>query len=605
MATVMTRQAIAKFPKHLSRIILKQPCQLHIQTSISATRKLHISSVRCSGESSKPLGVIDPEDEENIVRSPWNDVEIPEMNLADYVWQDVHKIPESMALVCGMTGRSYTYEMAHGMSKKFGSALLRLGANKGDVLGMVVPNIPEFPIAFLGAAGVGVTLTTMNPSYRPEEIARQFEISQARYVLTIGLFLQNVKQACDIYGNIEKIIVLGMEDTPSDCVSFVEMLIADDGSLYDQDRSCDPHKEICALPFSSGTTGPPKGVCLSHYNLVANAAQASHPDVAYTIKHSSQTGDQEVTVAVLPFFHIFAMETIMIYGLRYGCKIVTLPKFEPETYIKALVTYKPTILHLVPPVMSFLAKSPTVKSDHLASVKYVNGGAAPFGPTLIESFMDKAEPQGVKYLEGYGMTEASPVALMQPREGAIVGSCGYPLPNTLAKIVDMETGEALGPGMEGELCISGPQVMLGFYRNKKATRKTIVDGWLKTGDLAKYGDRKQFIIVDRIKELIKVKGKRVAGSELEDLIRGHSGVVDVAVVGVPDEMAGELPRAYIIRKNRNVMEQSIIDYVAENVAPHKKLGAGVMFVESLPKNSTGKTLRRELKAQVFKGSFGY
>jgi len=604
MATVLTRQAITKIPKYFSRLILNQSCHLHVQTSVGAARNLHTSSRRHHGKSSKPLGVIEPEDEANIVRSPWNDVEIPEINLADYVWQDVHKIPDNVALVCGMTGRSYTYGMAHGMAKQFGSALLRLGAKKGDVLGMVVPNIPEFPIAFLGAAGVGVTLTTMNPSYRPEEIARQFEISQARYVLTIGLFLQNVKQACDIYGNIEKIIVLGMEDTPADCASFVDMLVGDDGSLYDQDRSCDPHREICVLPFSSGTTGPPKGVCLTHYNLVANAAQASHPDVAYT-NHAAETGEQEVTVAVLPFFHIFAMETIMIYGLRYGCKIVTLPKFEPEMFIKALVTYKPTILHLVPPVMSFLAKSPTVKSDQLASVKFVNGGAAPFGPTLIESFMEKVKAHGTKFIEGYGLTEASPVALMQPKEGAIVGSCGYPLPNTMVKIIDMETGEALGPGKEGELCISGPQVMMGYYRNKKTTRKTIVDGWLKTGDVAKYGERKQFIIVDRLKELVKVKGFQVAPSELEDLLRGHPGVIDVAVVGVPDERAGELPRAYVIRKNRNVMEQSIIDFVAENVAPHKKLGAGVMFVESLPKNQTGKTLRRELKAQVFKGSFGY
>ena len=158
---------------------------------------------------------------------------------------------------------------------------------------------------------------------------------------------------------------------------------------------------------------------------------------------------------------------------------------------------------------------------------------------------------------------------------------------------------------DGELCVAGPQIMKGYYRNEKATRKTVIDGWLHTGDIARYTDDKQFFIVDRLKELIKVKGLQVAPSELEDLIRRHPGVNDVAVVGVPDERAGELPRAYVVRKNRNVTEQSIVDFVAERVAPHKKLGAGVMFVETLPKNQTGKILRRELKAQVFKGSFGY
>ena len=175
----------------------------------------------------------------------------------------------------------------------------------------------------------------------------------------------------------------------------------------------------------------------------------------------------------------------------------------------------------------------------------------------------------------------------------------------LLQVVDLDSGKALGPEMSGELCVAGPQVMKGYHNNKKATERTIVDGWLHTGDIAKYDSTGQFYIVDRLKELIKVKGLQVAPSELEDLIRRHPGVNDVAVVGVPDERAGELPRAYVVRSNRNVLEQSIIDFVAENVAPHKKLGAGVMFVETLPKNQTGKILRRELKAQVFKGSFGY
>jgi len=547
---------------------------------------------------------IPPEEEKFIKRGIVPDVEIPECNMVDYVWKDVHKWPEHTALVCGLTGRQYTYEMAHSMSKKFGSAMLRLGAKKGDVLGMVVPNIPEFPIGFLGAVGVGMTITTMNPTYRPEEIARQLENSGAKYIMTIGLFLQNIRQACEIYGGIEKIIVLGMEEKPADCLSFIEMLIYDDGSLYNTREAIDPHEDLAALPYSSGTTGPPKGVSLTHYNFCANMAQLTAPGMNDLSPCNPEEGHQEISIALLPFFHIYAMTTVMCLGLNYGAKLVTLPKFEPETYLKALQQYKPSCLAMVPPLVSFLATHPMVKSSYLSSVTTMTGGASSFGPALIEKFMDKC-PNKVEFREGFGMTESTPVVILQPGQNKILGSCGYPIPNTIAKIIDLETGAALGPMQDGELCVAGPQVMKGYYNNDKATKKTIIKGWLHTGDIARYDENGQFYIVDRLKELIKVKGLQVAPSELEDLIRRHPGVNDVAVVGVPDERAGELPRAYVVRKNRNVSEQSIIDYVAERAAPHKKLGAGVMFVETLPKNQTGKVLRRELKAQVFKGSFGY
>lgn len=573
-------------------------------TSSSSSRGLHTSRPLAYKGQAKPVGKILPEEEKYIVRSPLSDVVIPESNLADFVWQDIQQHADLPALVCGMTGRSYTYGMAYGMSRKFGSALLRAGATKGDVMGVVLPNIPEFPIAFLGAVGVGVTVTTMNPTYRPEEIARQLENSGASFVITIEMFLQNIKQACGIYNKIKKIIIIGGSEPPEGCASFAEMIVGDDGALYGQNRSCDPHKDIVALPYSSGTTGPPKGVCLSHFNLVANLCQVMHPGLL-PLRDMKDTGVQESTIAVLPFFHIYAMELVMLYSMRRGYKIVTLPKFEPETYIKALTTYRPTFLNLVPPLVSFLATNPVVKSAHLNSVSLVTGGAAPFGPALIEKFMEKVHPHKIQFQEGFGMTESSPLTHIQPMEGALLGACGRPVSNTMAKIVDIDTGVALGPGEQGELCVSGPQVMMGYYRNPAATEKTIVDDWLLTGDIAVYDETLQFTIVDRLKELIKVKGLQVAPSELEDLIRRHPGVLDVAVVGVPDERSGELPRAYVIRKNRNVSEQSIVDYVADRVAPHKKLGAGVMFVETLPKNQTGKILRRELKAQVFKGSFGY
>ena len=254
---------------------------------------------------------------------------------------------------------------------------------------------------------------------RPEEIARQLENSGAKYILTIGLFLPNIRQACEIYGGIKKIIVLGMEDKPADCESFIDMLIYDDGSLYDQDRNFNVHvsdcekeyahniflifvhffqEDIVVLPYSSGTTGPPKGVALTHFNMTSNIAQLQHPEV--TMMEETRGDVQEITVAVLPFFHIYAMNTIMTIGLQIGAKVVTLPKFEPEAYIKALQTYKPTWLNLVPPLVSFLSTNPAVKSSHLSTIHAVTGGAAPFGPALIEKFMEKCAPNVVKFREG-------------------------------------------------------------------------------------------------------------------------------------------------------------------------------------------------------------
>jgi len=581
-------------------------CVRASQVCCATTRSLTTSrSLQYEGSHS-PLGLIDEGDEKYIIRSPYPDVTIPECNVADFVWKDAASYPDEPALVCGMTGRQYTYEMAQQMSVKFGSALRRLGAQKGDVVAMILPNLPEFPIAFLGAVGAGLTVTTINPTYTAEEVGRQMDNSGAKYALTIGLFLDTIRQAAANveHTKIDEIIVLGMEETPDDCKSFMSLMIVDDGTKYrTEGEECDPHNEVCVMPYSSGTTGPPKGVCLSHFNIVANATQACSPDVS-DVKATVLTGQQETTLAVLPFFHIYAMTTIMIMGLHLGLKIVTVPKFDPAMYINALITYKPTLLNLVPPLVSFLATDKAVKSSHLASIKFVTGGAAPFGATMISNFLAKCAPNQPKFQEGFGMTESSPVTHVQPKTNAFLGGCGYPVPNTMAKVIDLESGELLGPGQDGELCVSGPQIMQCYHRNKRATRNTVKEHWLHTGDVARYREDGQFTIVDRLKELIQVKGYQVAPSELEDLIRQHEGVVDVAVTGIPDERAGELPRAYVIRKNRKVQELHIMKFVAANVAPHKKLG-GVMMVDSLPKNQTGKVLRRELKAQVFKGSFGY
>ena len=378
----------------------------------------------------------------------------------------------------------------------------------------------------------------------------------------------------------------------------------DDDSLYtEQCSSTDVHKDVAVMPYSSGTSGPQKGVCLSHFNMVANTVQALAPGVAPLVNSMLEGQEQEVVLAVLPFSHIYSMALFMIAQLRLGHKLVTLPSFEPAMYLRALATFRPTILQSVPPIVSFLATSRTVKSSHLETVKVMIGGAAHFSPSVLQQLMDKTGGR-LEFREGYGLTETCSLALSQPGEGAVLGSCGAPVPNTLAKLVDPETGELVGPGERGELCVSGPQVMLGYHRNSRATRRAIIDNWLHTGDIATFCSQTgQFTIVDRLKEMVKVKDMLVSPSEMEDVVRQHPGVRDVAVVGAPDEMTGERPRAYVVRRNTNVLEQSVMDWVEERVDSHKKLGS-VCFVDSLPQNSVGKMLRRDLKVQVFKGSFG-
>lgn len=295
------------------------------------------------------------------------------------------------------------------------------------------------------------------------------------------------------------------------------------------------------------------------------------------------------------------MVVCMGLSLYVGAKMVTVPTFEPNLYVGTIKRYKTTILHTVPPIVSFLIHSDMVTPELLKSVHTLVCGAAPLGPALVKEFNEKFG-DGMNFQEGYGMTEASPVTHMTPVEAYKPGSTGVVIPNTMAKIVDLSTGETLGPGVEGELCIHGPQVMKGYYRNEKATQETIdKDGWLHTGDIAKMDENENVYIVDRLKELIKVKGLQVAPAELEDLLRRHPAVVDVAVIGLPDERAGEVPRAYVVLSpESDVTQDEIADYVAKEVAPHKRLLGGVCFTDKIPKSATGKILRRELKAAALK-----
>ncbi|KAK4303287.1 hypothetical protein Pmani_024672 [Petrolisthes manimaculis] len=531
--------------------------------------------------------------EENVLVSPFTDVEIPDLPFANYVFDSQEKYGGHTALVDGMTGVSYTHDEVRSLCMKLGSALTRLDITQGDRVAIVLPNCPEFAFTFMGGVSIGACVTTINCTYTAEEIAHQLANSGASAVVTNKVLLPKIKDASKIYKSIRHIIVSGHAE--ENLIS-MENLLKDDGKAFPQNVQINPAKDVAVLPYSSGTTGLPKGVMLTHRNLVANLQQVQHPGISCAIPTSDTY--QEVYLGILPFFHIYGMIPCLAYSLCSGGRIVTLPTFDPKVFISSMKKYKVTFLHTVPPIINFMTHNEHVQRDLLSLTHHVTCGAAPVGATLIFEFFKKFGDE-ISFQEGFGMTESSPVTHLTPKNNLVAGSTGLLIPNTEAKIVDINTGQSMGPDEgEGELCVRGPQVMKGYYRNEDATKNTIdKDGWLHTGDIARMDENENIFIVDRLKELIKVKGLQVAPAELEDLIRKHPDVADVAVIGLPDVRAGEVPRAYVVPvPGSSITDQAIAEFVEREVAPHKKLTGGVHFTDCIPKSATGKILRRELKA---------
>jgi 4-coumarate--CoA ligase len=374
--------------------------------------------------------------------------------------------------------------------------------------------------------------------------------------------------------------------------------------------------QIAILPYSSGTTGLPKGVMLTHKNLVSNLVQGMHtstnrfssPDSRKLRRQfldsvsnvSPLVADKHSLVFTIPpFFHIYGLNAILTYNMCSGNGTLTFPRFTPEAFLECIIKYRPSVLTLVPSLLLFLINHPSVTRDHLSSIKHINVGAAPVSIEVLEKYKMKAQ-RSVFIMQGYGMTETSPAIILAPlcTPPSKGGSTGHIYPNSEARVVSLTDGTNLGPNQMGELYLRGPQIMKGYLNNPEATKEILDDdGWLRTGDLVYYDDDQYFYIVDRTKELIKVKGNQVSPSELENVILELTDIADVAVSGIPDEMAGELPKAFIVLKeNAKLTETDIVDYVKAKVAKYKQLKGGVTFLKAIPRNPSGKILRKDLKA---------
>jgi acyl-CoA synthetase (AMP-forming)/AMP-acid ligase II len=527
--------------------------------------------------------------------SPFPDVEIPNLSVPESVLAAGRERPDAPALIDGLKGDVITHGQLAAYVDRVAANLHARGLQKGDVVAVFCPNTQWFPVVFHGIAAAGCVMSPINSLYTPDEIAFQLKDSGAKILITISMFMDRATAAVEKTPVGEIVVLDGAEGH----ANLFDLLGADAPSVQ---VDIDPANDLVTLPYSSGTTGLPKGVMLTHRNLVANVTQCLP---------LLKTGADERIIAVLPFFHIYGLTVLMNQGLALGGTVVTLPRFDLEDFLRTIQDHKITRAFVAPPILLALAKHPLVDQYDLSSLQSILSGAAPLDEQLALAVEQRLRAKGadVTVGQGYGMTELSPVSHTTPDTDAMPpgfsgnvpkGSVGFAIPNTECRLIDPATGEDAAPGERGELWVRGPQVMKGYLNNPEATAATVdPDGWLHTGDVAVVDENGIYTVVDRVKELIKYKGYQVAPAELEAVLINHPEIADAAVIGVPEKESGEeLPKAFVVRaQGSELTEDAVMAYMAEKVAPHKKIRF-VEFIDEVPKSSAGKILRKELKARV-------
>jgi acyl-CoA synthetase (AMP-forming)/AMP-acid ligase II len=511
-----------------------------------------------------------------IFKSPHPDVSIPEVPLAKFLFEGSDRFGDKPALIDGPSGRTITYSQLHSMVHACARGLAARGFGKGDAFAIFMPNVPEYAIAFHGVSAAGGTNTTISPLYTVDELAFQLDDAGAMYLLTIPQFLERALEAARQTA-VKEVFVLGEGEGATPFASLL------DSGAPSAIPEINVHEDLVVLPYSSGTTGFPKGVMLTHHNLVSNICQG---------EAVISVDEDDTLIGILPFFHIYGMTVIMNSALNRGATVVTLPRFELEGFLETMQNHRVTRAYLVPPIVLALAKHPLVDNYDLSALNFILSGAAPLGADLAA---ECSERLGCLVVQGYGLTETSPVTHATPADPARnrPGSIGPPIPNTECKVVDPETGNELGPNERGEVWIRGPQVMRGYLNNPDATRATIdTEGWLHSGDIGYADEDGYFYIIDRLKELIKYKGFQVPPAELEAVLLMHPAVGDAAVIPSPDEEAGEVPKAFVVLSG-DASTDEILEFVAGKVAPHKKVRR-IEVVDEIPKSPSGKILRRVL-----------
>jgi long-chain acyl-CoA synthetase len=533
-------------------------------------------------------------------------LDLQEATVQNYLKQTAEKFPEKAAI--HFMGKELTYKQVYNYAKKLAAYLQSLGIEKGDRVAIMLPNTPQSIISYYAILMAGGIVVQTNPLYMERELEYQMKDSGAKAIITLDILFPRVSKVIS-NTDLENVIVTAVKDYlpfPKNLVYpfiqkkqygiivnvkhegqnhlFTEIMKQPAGQIKEYDF--DFEEDLALLQYTGGTTGFPKGVMLTHKNLVANAAMCN----AWLYKCKP---GEETVLGILPFFHVYGMTAVLILSVMQGSKMVLLPKFDPETTLKTIQKQKPTLFPGAPTIYIGLLNHPDLKKYDLSSIDSCISGSAPLPVEVQEQF---EEVTGGKLVEGYGLTESSPVthANFLWDKKRVKGSIGVPWPETDSVILSMETGEPLPPGEIGEIAVKGPQVMKGYWNRPEETEQVLRDGWLLTGDLGYMDEEGYFYIVDRKKDMIIAGGFNIYPREIEEVLYEHPAVQEVVAAGIPDPYRGETVKVYIVLKEGSAATEDELNEFARKHLAAYKVPRMYEFRKELPKTAVGKILRRAL-----------
>jgi long-chain acyl-CoA synthetase len=504
-------------------------------------------------------------------------------------------------------GKELSFQEVYRQAKKMAAYLQLLGLEKGDRIAVMLPNCPQAVIGYYGALFAGGVVVQTNPLYKERELEYQLKDSGARFIICLDILLPvvtNVQERTDV----SHVIVANMKDFlpfPKNKIyplvqkKEYKMVVKVEETetmhtwqnVFEQDLddycevAIDPKKDLALLQYTGGTTGFPKGVMLTHYNLVANVQMCQ----AWLYKTKK---GEETVLGVLPFFHVYGMTTVMNLSIMYGAKMILLPKFNPLEVLKTIQKQKATLFPGAPTIYIGLLNHPDLHKYDLSSIEACLSGSAPLPSEVQEQFEAKT---GGRLVEGYGLTETSPVTHANfVWDKRVNGSIGIPWPDTEAKVVNMETMQEAQSDEVGEIAVKGPQVMKGYWNNPDETARVLIDGWFFTGDLGYMDEDGYFYIVDRKKDMIIAGGYNIYPREVEEVLYEHASIQEVVVAGIPDPYRGETVKAYIVLKEGAQISEKELDRFCRKHLAAYKVPRRYEFREELPKTTVGKILRRQL-----------